>query len=130
VVVAKSLKQPVCRVVPVQKVPSTQMILDLGPETIASLHQRLQSFSTVVWNGPVGAFEYRPFDVGSISIARSIAALTEKGMIKSIAGGGDVLAALSYAGLQGSFTYLSTAGGAFLEWLEGAKLPGVEALTN
>ncbi len=130
VVVAKELKeQPECRIVQVGNVPTNQMILDLGPETVASLHEKLKSFKTVVWNGPVGAFEFRPFDVASIAIARSIASLTATHNLKSVAGGGDVLAALSCAGLQKSFTYLSTAGGAFLEWLEGAELPGVAALS-
>lgn len=128
-VVAKELKeQPECKIVPVKKVPADQMILDLGPQTIASLHEKLKNFKTVVWNGPVGAFEFRPFDVASIAIARSIASLTATNGLKSVAGGGDVLAALSCAGLQESFTYLSTAGGAFLEWLEGAELPGVQSL--
>jgi len=130
-VVARELKeQPECQIVDVDKVPADQMILDLGPETIAALHEKLKSFKTVVWNGPVGAFEFRPFDVASISIARSLASLTANGTIKSVAGGGDVLAALSCAGLQDSFTYLSTAGGAFLEWLEGAELPGVASLSD
>lgn len=131
VIVAKELKeQPECKVAAVGKVPASQMILDLGPETMAVLHAKLSEFRTVVWNGPVGAFEYRPFDVSSISIARSIAALTANGKLKSVAGGGDVLAALACAGLQGAFTYLSTAGGAFLEWLEGSELPGVAALSK
>lgn len=130
VVVAKELKeQPECNIVSVEKVPAKSMILDLGPETVAQLHEKLKRFKTVVWNGPVGAFEFRPFDVASISIARSIATLTATNGLKSVAGGGDVLAALSCAGLQESFTYLSTAGGAFLEWLEGAELPGVAVLS-
>jgi phosphoglycerate kinase len=129
VVVAKELAERTeCEVVGVDNVGADDMILDLGPATIAELAQKLAKCKTVVWNGPLGAFEYRPFDVGSISLAQSIAALTSSGKITSVAGGGDVVAALGVSGLTNSFSYISTAGGAFLEWLQGKGLPGVEVL--
>jgi phosphoglycerate kinase len=129
VVVAKELKDcPKCNVVSIDNIQSDQMILDLGPSTIAHLSQKLKNSKTVVWNGPMGAFEYRPFDVATISLAQIISSLTSKKEIVSIAGGGDVVAALSISGLTDSFTYISTAGGAFLEWLQGNGLPGVNVL--
>jgi phosphoglycerate kinase len=129
VVVAKELvERAECQIVQVANVDSDYMILDLGPATIAALAAKLATCKTVVWNGPLGAFEYRPFDVGSISLAQSIAALTSSGQITSVAGGGDVVAALGVSGLTNSFSYISTAGGAFLEWLQGKGLPGVEVL--
>ena len=119
-----------CEVVSVDSIPSDAMALDVGPMTIASLDARLQSIKSVVWNGPMGAFEMSPFDVGTISLARIVAALSRNGSIISVAGGGDVVAALKRGGLVENFTYISTAGGAFLEWLEGKELPGVRVLQS
>lgn len=111
------------------KIPSGMMALDVGNDTIRDIAQCLgRNTQTVIWNGPLGAFETRPFDVSTMMIAREIAALTRQGKIKSIAGGGDTIAALSAAGLEQSFSYISTGGGAFLEWLEGKTLPGVAVL--
>ena len=106
------------------------MILDVGPKTISLAAEKLQSVKTVVWNGPMGAFELPPFDCGTVSLARVVAALAYEGKIKSISGGGDTVAALSHAAVLNSFTYISTAGGAFLEWLEGEELPGVASLKS
>lgn len=129
VVVATSLTQGVaCTVVDVDAVPGDTMILDIGPLTVVAISKALQGCKTVVWNGPLGAFETRPFDVGTISVARTLSSLTQAGEMVSVAGGGDVLSALSKSGLRANFTYISTAGGAFLEWLEGKELPGVERL--
>jgi phosphoglycerate kinase len=100
------------------------LIIDVGPQSVAYAAAQIAKSKTCVWNGPLGAFEHSPFDVGTVSLARSVCALG----IKTIAGGGDTVSALSHAGLTQSFTYLSTAGGAFLEWLEGKELPGVTAL--
>ena len=100
------------------------MMLDIGPRTIALAAEKLAAAKTVIWNGPMGAFELPPFDCGTVSLARVVAALDAK----TIAGGGDTVAALSHAAVINSFTYISTAGGAFLEWLEGEELPGVAAL--
>jgi phosphoglycerate kinase len=104
------------------------MILDIGPATAMLIEDALQLARTVVWNGPLGAFEVEPFDRGTVAVARAVAALTESGRLVSVAGGGDTVAALNKAGVTDRFTYVSTAGGAFLEWLEGKALPGVEAL--
>ncbi len=109
-------------------VPSDSMILDIGPQSIADLKVRLQDLKTLLWNGPLGAFEIEPFDTGTVEIARAAAALTKAGRLVTVAGGGDTVAALNAAGVTGDFTYVSTAGGAFLEWLEGKELPGVAAL--
>ena len=109
-------------------VPSDSMILDVGPQSIADLKLRLQDLKTLLWNGPLGAFEIEPFDTGTVEIARAAAALTKAGKLVTVAGGGDTVAALNAAGVTGDFTYVSTAGGAFLEWLEGKELPGVAAL--
>ncbi len=105
-----------------------QMILDIGPRSVAEVTGILAASETLVWNGPVGAFEIPPFDTGSAAIAKIAAALTKAHALETIAGGGDTIAALNQAGVMGDFTYVSTAGGAFLEWLEGKQLPGVEAL--
>ena len=107
-----------------------EMILDVGPGTIAEFGRRLHVTKTLVWNGPFGAFETPPFDKGTVAAARLVAAATKAGNLLSVAGGGDTVAALNHAGVAGDFTYVSTAGGAFLEWLEGKELPGVEALAN
>ncbi|MFH1806261.1 MAG: phosphoglycerate kinase [Pseudomonadota bacterium] len=104
------------------------MILDAGPATIADLNKRLESCKTLVWNGPLGAFEIKPFDTATVSVARQAAKLTKAGALLSVAGGGDTVAALRHAGVDEDFSYVSTAGGAFLEWLEGKPLPGVAAL--
>jgi phosphoglycerate kinase len=116
------------RVVPVDEVGLTDMILDIGPRTIEHVISVLARSKTLVWNGPFGAFEYEPFDNGTIEVAEAAAELTAAGKLVSIAGGGDTMAALNAAGVTARFTYASTAGGAFLEWLEGKRLPGVEVL--
>ncbi len=116
------------RVVPIDKIPDELTAVDIGPESVRLFVDEIKSSKTVVWNGPVGAFETSPFDVSTASIARSIAYLTDSGKIRSIAGGGDTVSAIMHCGLTESFSYFSTAGGAFLEWLEGKTLPGVVAL--
>ena len=116
------------RTVPVAAVPADYMILDIGPETARALGAALGRCRTLVWNGPLGAFEYPPFDAGTTAVARAAAELTKQGRLRSIAGGGDTVAALVHAGVADAFSYVSTAGGAFLEWLEGKELPGVAAL--
>lgn len=129
VVVADSLSETAGRqVVPVQSVPEDQMILDIGPDSACALSDRLASFRTLVWNGPLGAFEIKPFDDATNLVARAAADLTRKGNLLTVAGGGDTVGALANAGVQDQFSYVSTAGGAFLEWLEGRDLPGVKAL--
>ena len=104
------------------------MILDIGPHSAERVEAILKSVKTLVWNGPFGAFEIAPFDRGTVRIAKAAAELTKAGSLVTVAGGGDTVSALNAAGVAGDFTYLSTAGGAFLEWLEGKALPGVEAL--
>lgn len=116
------------QVSPADKIPAGRMAIDIGPKTIADIMQKIKDCKTVVWNGPMGVFEIKPFDNGTNEIARAVAALTKSGAITSIAGGGDTIAALENAGAADDFTYISTAGGAFLEWLEGKELPGVAAL--
>jgi phosphoglycerate kinase len=116
------------RVVSVDKVGENEMILDIGPRTIAYVISIMARTKTLVWNGPFGAFEMEPFDNGTVAVAEAAAELTADGKLVSIAGGGDTMAALNLAGVTGRFTYVSTAGGAFLEWLEGKVLPGVEVL--
>ncbi len=129
VTVAPALKPGVeARVVAADKVPRDQMILDIGPATAEALAKRLEGCHTLLWNGPLGAFEVPPFDAGTTRIARAVAALTKTGRMLSVAGGGDTAAALAQAGVAENFSYVSTAGGAFLEWLEGKELPGVAAL--
>ena len=115
-------------VVAVDAVPAGTMILDIGPDSIFHVESLLQTVKTLVWNGPFGAFEIPPFDRGTVRVAQAAAALTVAGSLKTIAGGGDTVSALNHAGVTDELTYLSTAGGAFLEWLEGKALPGVEAL--
>jgi phosphoglycerate kinase len=109
-------------------VDSLGMILDIGPRTVSALIERLAGVKTLLWNGPFGAFEIEPFDAGTRAVAEAVARLTRDGALVSVAGGGDTVAALNKAGVVDDFTYVSTAGGAFLEWLEGKTLPGVEAL--
>jgi phosphoglycerate kinase len=116
------------RVVAVDAVGEEEMILDLGPRSVEHVISALARSKTLLWNGPVGAFEIEPFDDATIEIAEAAAELTEAGKLVSVAGGGDTVAALNAAGVTGRFTYVSTAGGAFLEWLEGKALPGVEVL--
>ena len=116
------------RTVGVGAVPMNAMILDVGPETVARIEKALETSKTLVWNGPVGAFETPPFDRATIAIARKVAELTRAGKLMSVAGGGDTVAALAAAGVTDDLTYVSTAGGAFLEWLEGREVPGVKAL--
>ncbi|MCX8254003.1 phosphoglycerate kinase [Beijerinckiaceae bacterium RH AL1] len=115
-------------VVSVDAVPDGKMILDIGPQSVARIEALLQDVKTLVWNGPFGAFEIAPFDRGTVRVAQAAAALTKAGRLVTVAGGGDTVAALNQAGVARDFTYISTAGGAFLEWLEGKELPGVEAL--
>jgi len=116
------------RAVMIDAVGPDEMILDIGLQSIALIAARLANTRTIVWNGPMGAFEVSPFDAGTVTLAREVAKLTGQGLVSSFAGGGDTLAALRHAGVVDQFSYVSTAGGAFLEWLEGKPLPGVEAL--
>jgi len=128
-VVASDLEPNVrTQTVDVDSVGENQMTLDIGPRTISQVVGILASARTLVWNGPVGAFEVAPFHTGTMTIAKVAAQLTKVGALETIAGGGDTIAALNQAGVAQDFTYVSTAGGAFLEWLEGRRLPGVEAL--
>jgi phosphoglycerate kinase len=116
------------RVVPVDGVGEADMILDIGPRSIEHVVSVLARVKTLVWNGPFGAFEMEPFDTGTVEVAEAAAELTTAGKLVSVAGGGDTVAALNAAGVTNRFSYVSTAGGAFLEWLEGKALPGVEVL--
>lgn len=116
--------------VAIDRVPADAMILDIGPKTVVALGARLAECKTVIWNGPFGAFETPPFDRGTVALAHRVAELTKSGALLSVAGGGDTVAALAQAGVTENFTYVSTAGGAFLEWLEGRELPGVAALAR
>ena len=128
-VVAAELRPGVpSRVVAVDAVPAEQMILDVGPATVDLLTARLRGLKTLIWNGPLGAFETPPFDAGTLALARAVAAATAAGALVSVAGGGDTVSALHAAGVAERLTYVSTAGGAFLEWMEGKTLPGVAAL--
>ncbi|MFD0915267.1 phosphoglycerate kinase [Pseudahrensia aquimaris] len=111
------------------EVPSDMMILDAGPKTLALIEKRIAAAKTLVWNGPMGAFEIEPFDAATVAAAKVAAKATKAGTLVSIAGGGDTVAALNHAGVADDFTYVSTAGGAFLEWMEGKELPGVAALS-
>ena len=130
VVVAKEFKAGAAhRTVPVGNIAADEMALDVGPGSIKAFEHRLAATRTLVWNGPFGAFETTPFDAGTVAAAKVVAAATRAGRLLSVAGGGDTVAALAHAGVEQDFTYVSTAGGAFLEWLEGKSLPGVEALS-
>lgn len=115
-------------VVGIDEIPADKMALDIGPATIKDVEERLAKCKTLVWNGPFGAFEIEPFDKGTNAAAQAAARLTKAGSLLSVAGGGDTVAALAHAGAADDFTYISTAGGAFLEWIEGKTLPGVAAL--
>ncbi len=112
----------------VHEIASDEMILDIGPAATEALADVLKTCRTLVWNGPLGAFETPPFDTATVALAKTAAALTREGSLTSVAGGGDTVAALNHAGVAGDFSYVSTAGGAFLEWMEGRELPGVAAL--
>jgi phosphoglycerate kinase len=130
VVVAKEFapNPPGVRTCNVHEVQSDEMILDIGPAALEALADVLKTCRTLVWNGPLGAFETPPFDAATVALARTAAALTKEGSLVSVAGGGDTVAALNHAGVAEDFTFVSTAGGAFLEWMEGRTLPGVAAL--
>jgi len=127
--VAKELKAHTpAHVVGIDHVAEDEMILDIGPKSVVGVEEVLGQIKTLVWNGPFGAFETPPFDAATMAIAKTAALLTKNGKLKSVAGGGDTLAALNEANVADDFTYVSAAGGAFLEWMEGKALPGVEAL--
>ncbi len=130
VVVAREFaaNPPSLRTCNVHEVAEDEMILDIGPAAVEALADVLKTCRTLVWNGPLGAFETPPFDAATVSLARTAAALTQEGSLISVAGGGDTVAALNQAGVADDFTFVSTAGGAFLEWMEGKDLPGVAAL--
>ncbi len=121
---------PPTRIVAIDQVPDDAMILDVGPASTKALIDRLGSLKTLVWNGPLGAFETPPFDAATVALAKAVAAATKAGKLRSVAGGGDTVAALRQAGVMDDLTYVSSAGGAFLEWLEGKTLPGVAALSD
>jgi phosphoglycerate kinase len=114
----------------IDAIPGDGMILDVGSQSIERINAAINDAATLVWNGPLGAFELAPFDQGTVAVARHAAERTRAGRLVSVAGGGDTVAALNHAGVADQFTYVSTAGGAFLEWLEGKALPGVEALRS
>jgi len=128
VVSAEFAPNPPTRIVGVEAVPDSMMALDVGPRTVEMVEKRLRTASTLVWNGPLGAFETPPFDNATVSIAQTVAGMVSSSGLKAIAGGGDTVAALHHAGVADRMTYVSAAGGAFLEWLEGKTLPGVAAL--
>jgi phosphoglycerate kinase len=129
VVVAREFKAGAAsETVGVDACPADAMILDVGPGTVAALRAVFAAARTLIWNGPLGAFELPPFDMGTVAAARAVAELTRAGKLVSVAGGGDTVAALHQAGVAGDFTFVSTAGGAFLEWMEGKTLPGVDVL--
>ena len=132
VVVAKEFaaNPPSIRTCNVHEVAEDEMILDVGPAAVEALADVLKTCRTLVWNGPLGAFETPPFEAATVSLARTAAALTQEGGLVSVAGGGDTVAALNQAGVAHDFTFVSTAGGAFLEWMEGKELPGVKALDS
>ena len=129
VVVAKEFRaDPPTRTVNVHEVAADEMILDVGPAAVEALGDAIKTCRTLVWNGPLGAFEISPFDTATVALAQTAAALTQSGGLISVAGGGDTVAALNHAGVADRFSFVSTAGGAFLEWMEGKELPGVAAL--
>jgi phosphoglycerate kinase len=130
-VIAREFKSGVAHaVVPMLAVPSDALILDVGPKSVEHMASVLTECRTLLWNGPLGAFEIEPFGNGTFALARAAAKLTKEGKLTTVAGGGDTVAALNAAGATQDFTYVSTAGGAFLEWLEGRELPGVAALAR
>ena len=131
VIVAKEFRaDPPTRTVNVHEVAADEMILDVGPAAVEALADVLKTCRTLVWNGPMGAFETPPFDAATVALAHTAAALTKEGSLISVAGGGDTVAALNQAGVADDFSFVSTAGGAFLEWMEGKDLPGVAALAR
>jgi phosphoglycerate kinase len=132
VVVAKEFapNPPSVRTCNVHEVAADEMILDVGPAAVEALGDAIKNCRTLVWNGPLGAFETPPFDAATVALARIAAALTQDCSLVSVAGGGDTVAALNHAGVAADFSFVSTAGGAFLEWMEGRTLPGVAALMN
>ena len=123
-------ENPPVRTVPVDEIPADAMMLDVGPKTVALIIERLPAFRTLVWNGPLGAFETIPFDAATVALAHAVADATSAGTLRSVAGGGDTVAALKHAGVAERISYVSTAGGAFLEWMEGKVLPGILAITS
>lgn len=130
-VIAREFKEGAANeIASVDEVPFDAMILDVGPKSVARTADALAGSKTLLWNGPLGAFEISPFGEGTFALARAAAELTKAGKLISVAGGGDTVAALNAAGVTDDFTYVSTAGGAFLEWLEGRELPGIVALTR
>ena len=130
-VVAKEFKAGAeNEIVVIDAVPGDSMILDVGPKTVETINQWIERAATLVWNGPLGAFEIEPFDKATVGAAKYAARRTKEGKLVSVAGGGDTVAALNHAGVAGDFTYVSTAGGAFLEWMEGKELSGVAALSR
>lgn len=131
VVLAKEFKAGAAnRAAPVGEVAADEMILDVAPQSVAAITSRLAGIKTLIWNGPLGAFEIDPFGDGTFAVAREVERLTKAGSLISVAGGGDTVSALARAGVTDSLTYISTAGGAFLEWMEGKTLPGVAALAR
>jgi phosphoglycerate kinase len=116
-------------VVDIYKIPADAMVLDVGPDSVKAVNAWISKANTLVWNGPLGAFEIAPFDTATVSAAKHAAEETKAGKLVSVAGGGDTVSALNHAGVADDFTYVSTAGGAFLEWMEGKPLPGVDVLT-
>jgi phosphoglycerate kinase len=128
VVAAEFKANPPTATVAVDAIPADQMVLDVGPKTVAAIVAKIASLKTLVWNGPLGAFETAPFDAATVAVARAVAAATVAGKLKSVAGGGDTVSALKHAGVLEQVSYVSSAGGAFLEWMEGKTLPGVAAL--
>jgi len=130
-VVAREFKpNPATEIVPARQIPADAMMLDVGPATVESLRERLPDIRTLVWNGPLGAFETPPFDKATVALAHAVGDATARGALRSVAGGGDTVSALRQAGETDRMTYVSSAGGAFLEWLEGKTLPGVAALES
>ena len=128
-VVAEELRVGVeIKTLPIEEIPINYMILDAGPISAENFSRYISKCKTIVWNGPLGAFEIPPFDASTVSVSRYVAELTKQKKLISIAGGGDTVAALAHAGSEADFSYISTAGGAFLEWLEGKELPGITAL--
>ncbi|EFG2885786.1 phosphoglycerate kinase [Escherichia coli] len=128
-VVAREFKAGAANeVVAIDNIPADAMILDVGPQTVAKINEWIDRAATLVWNGPLGAFEIEPFDKATVSAAKHAGLRTKDGKLVSVAGGGDTVAALNHAGVADDFSYVSTAGGAFLEWMEGKDLPGVDAL--
>src|SRR5882724_1478341 len=130
VVAAEFKPNPLVETIAANAVPKDKMILDVGPKTVAAIVAEMKSCKTLVWNGPLGAFETPPFERATVAVAKEAATLTKAKALLSVAGGGDTVAALAAAGVEEQFSYVSTAGGAFLEWLEGKELPGVAALTQ